>query len=350
MTRDEIVALIVAKAQEFGIAEAYELLGGAIAESALNPTARRPKDPALDTAYWPDVSFGLFQQTARFADEGDQSPRADNIRFIEELYSDPVHAANVAARKFKQYRSREATALDAWCRYNWPAKNPSENPNRANYATGLAEAKRMLNSAATPPATPKVTYDPHLPVIAQNDDWSCAPTSARWAMWALGRKPTEGWMESTMLAEGVVSKEDGLLDATGAGLAAFIERHYGEYGYQALWYDHVSFQRLVDEIADGTHPTLIGGRQWNHWSAVRLYASSTDKLMLANPADGWKSVRQEMDRQQFSWYGPFSVVRIWHPDLLGAAPAPPITAPEPSRKSVLIGEIRSRLEELEALP
>jgi hypothetical protein len=40
MTRDEVVALIVSKAHEYGI-EPWELLGGAIAESGLNPTASR---------------------------------------------------------------------------------------------------------------------------------------------------------------------------------------------------------------------------------------------------------------------------------------------------------------------
>lgn len=40
MTRDEIIALIVQKAHEHGL-EPWELLGGAIAESNLNPEAAR---------------------------------------------------------------------------------------------------------------------------------------------------------------------------------------------------------------------------------------------------------------------------------------------------------------------
>lgn len=349
MARSEVIALIDRKAKQYGL-ETWEFLGGAIAESALNPKARRPADAAQDTAYWPDVSFGLFQQTARWAAEGDQSMRADNIRFVEDLYYNPEHATDVAAHKFKAYRARAGNALDAWCLYNWPAKPPAENPNRANYAAGLEEAKRIMGTVATPPAAPatkKVVYDPHYPVIAQNDDWSCAPTSTRWALKALGRNPSEEWIESQMIADGIVSKADGLLDATGAALAAWIEAQYGEWGYKATAVSGAVTFDYVASLADGSYPILIGGRQWHHWSAVRMYAPSTGRLLLANPADGWKTIRQEMDRQQFAWYGPFSVVRIWHPDVWSPEPTP---EPEPSRKSVLIGEIRSRLNELEALP
>ena len=81
--------------------------------------------------------------------------------------------------------------------------------------------------------TDRVTFNAGSPVITQNDQWSCAPTSLRWAMTALGRHPAEQWMESTVIAEGVVSENDGLLDGSGAGLAAFIRREYGEFGFDA---------------------------------------------------------------------------------------------------------------------
>lgn len=193
----------------------------------------------------------------------------------------------------------------------WPY---AETVNYVSSILGISQDEAKLRLMGFAPSTPKkVAYDPNLPAIAQDDDWSCAPTSARWAMRALGRNPAESWMEPTMLAEGVVSKDLGLLDASGKGLAAFIERHYGEDGYRALAVSGVTFD-YVATIA-GTYPILIGGRAWNHWSAVRMYAPSTDKLLLANPADGWKGVRQEMTRQQFAALGPFSAVRIWHPDV-----------------------------------
>lgn len=321
MDRREIIDLIVRKAHEHNLIP-WEFLGGAIAESALDPQARRPRDPAQDAAYWPDVSFGLFQQTARWADEGDQSPRPDNIRYIQELYFDPVHACNVAARKFGPLRRTEATALDAWCRYNWPAKDPAQNPNRGNYADGLAEAQRILGTA------PMVTFNPNEPNIQQNDPWSCAPTSARWSLKAVGRNPSEQWIEDTMLAEGVVTKEHGLMDASGAGLAAFLKRHYGEFGYDANHEPSVTFEWCAAE-GDHAYPVMIGGRGWNHWSALRGFDAATGRLWLMNPSPNWMGVRDHLDKPTFDALGPFSAVRLWHADLLQPAPPPPPPAPDP---------------------
>jgi hypothetical protein len=147
VTREQIIALIVATAHALGI-EPWELLGGAIAESALDPSAWRQ-------GAWPDWSAGLFQQTVRFAAEGDQSASPENVALIKRLYFDPTHACDVAARKFKGYRASEATALGAWCRYNSPNLDPQRNPNRANYARGLAEAaqdpgRQHASADATP--------------------------------------------------------------------------------------------------------------------------------------------------------------------------------------------------------
>lgn len=165
-----------------------------------------------------------------------------------------------------------------------------------------------------------VRYDKTYPAIAQNDPWSCAPTSTRWALHALGRRPTEAWIESQMIADGVVSKEAGLLDASGAQLAAWIKAQYGEFGYDSNSEPSISFDWA---LAEGGHayPFLVGGRAWNHWSAVR--DARDGALLLMNPADGWMGVGQIMTRDQFGALGPFSAVRVWHPDLLAPAPAPP---------------------------
>lgn len=301
----------------------------------MTPSEARSKLEQITREAGDDISFGAFQQTVRYANEGDHTSSIKNIALIERLYSDPVHACDVAARKFKHYRDSEATALDAWCRYNWPARDPQQNPNRGNYADGLEKAKAIMAS----PATQKVTYNALEPVIAQNDDWSCAPTSARWAMTALGRKPTEGWFEGTMLAEGVVSTREGLLDASGAGLAAFIERHYGEFGYEAANDPSADFS-LVAMLA-GQAPLLIGSRAWNHWSAVRTYSPERDSLLLANPADGWRGVQQEMTRKQFETLGPFSAVSIFHPDLETDEDDPPAIDPRDEQ----IADLKRQLDE-----
>jgi hypothetical protein len=181
-------------------------------------------------------------------------------------------------------------------------------------------------------------YDPTTPAIAQNDPWSCAPTSARWAMTAWGRHPTEQWFESTMLAEGVVSTDLGLLDASGAGLARFLTEQYGEFGFAARNNGHVSFDD-VKSVADQT-PVLIGGHKWGpggHWSGVRGYDPNADVLLLANPADGYTGVFQTMTRQQFNDRAPFSMVVVTWQD-----PAPPVVvkppAPAPAPRGYVVGD------------
>jgi len=161
----------------------------------------------------------------------------------------------------------------------------------------------------------RITYDPNTPGIFQNDDWSCSVTSLRWAMTALGRNPAEGWMEGTALVERVVRMADGLQDATGAGLAAFVRRHYAEFGYDANNEPSISFDDARFE-GDHAYPILIGGRAWNHWCAVRAYDGANGVLLLANPADGHKGVFQTMSKAQFDTLGSFSMVRVFHPDLL----------------------------------
>ena len=96
MSRDEVVALIVAKAREHGI-EPWELLGGAIAESNLDPQAWRQ-------GVWPDQSAGLFQQTVAYAEEGDHTESPENVALIKRLYFDPSHACDVAAAAYRRWR------------------------------------------------------------------------------------------------------------------------------------------------------------------------------------------------------------------------------------------------------
>jgi hypothetical protein len=201
-----------------------------------------------------------------------------------------------------------------------------------------------------PPAEPtKVTYNAAEPAFAQNDPGSCAPTSTRWALHALGRRPTEQWIEDRMVKDGIVSKDEGLLDATGKALADWITAQYQEWGYYANNEPAVSFDAVFAEV--GPYPLLLGGRRWGHWSGVRASAPTDGVLLLANPAEGWQGVGQTMNREQFAALGPFSMVRILHPDLIpGEAPAPPTPAPEPTPvpPAMTLTEVRARLEQIQS--
>lgn len=194
-------------------------------------------------------------------------------------------------------------------------------------------AERWDFETGAPAPIPRIVYQPSEPPHAQQHDWDCSQESAEWSLWSVGRKPDDAWMEQAMIDQGVISPALGLLDSSGAGLAAFLTREWGEFDYTASNTDPISFDALAEEC--GTYPMMIGGRNWNHWSGLRAYDSDRDVLLIANPSAGWKGVGQEMNRTQFKALGSFSAVRLLHPDL--TAPItdptpipPPIPVPPPS--------------------
>lgn len=173
-----------------------------------------------------------------------------------------------------------------------------------------------------PVPTPQLPFNPDAKITPQPDDWSCAVRSAQWLLRSIGRNPGDQWVVSQLIDGGLVTRESGLQDGSGAALAAWITREYGaEGGWTAASANPVTF----DDVAAGAgiNPTLIGGRAWNHWSGVRgMNADGT--LALANPSDGWRGVGQSMSRVQFDALGPFSAVYI---DRAGAVAEPPIVLP-----------------------
>jgi hypothetical protein len=215
---------------------------------------------------------------------------------------------------------------------------------------GLSRLVRIASALEGAPMPTKVAFDANEPAHAQEESFDCSQEALEWALFAVGRRPSDDWLENTMIDEGVMSKEQGLLDATGKGLADFVTRQYGEFGFYANNEPSVTFDAVAAEI--GPYPLLIGGRRWSHWSGVRGYDAIRDILLLANPADGWQGVKQTMNRAQFDALGPFSMVRVLHPDLVPAAePAPPAPepapapppAPEPAPPAMTLADVRARL-------
>lgn len=345
----DIVAVSNAAADAAGIPRLLMLACG-IAESNLNPRARRPRSPADDERYWPDVSGGVWQQTVRWDPEyrgGAAYPGSEEVERVLALQYVPERSASVAAAnlrgKWQQYQPDILATLYA---YNWPAGNgkPADAAAAANYRRGVTDAEKLLGAADMP-----VTFNPATPPIAQDDAWSCAPTALRWALTALGRNPGPTYIEDLLVRDGVVSKELGLLDASGAGLAAWIGKtgpeYYGGDGFYGNSEPSVTFDGAALE-GDHQYPILIGGRQWNHWCAVRGYDATRNVLLLSNPADGWMGVGQEMTPQQFGALGAFSMVRVLHPDLPGVGPAPVVVPPPPPPApdyARLLAEVRTDL-------
>lgn len=187
-------------------------------------------------------------------------------------------------------------------------------------------------------------YNADEPTVIQSSDWDCAPSALTWALRAMGRHPAQSWIAATMIEQGYESTEQGLLDASGAGLAAFVNGEYGDGSggpaVHALNNGSVTYDD-VRSIA-GQTAVLIGGRGWGgpglgHWVGVRRYDPSLG-LVLANPGGtGPIFGQQVLDRQAFSAAGPFSMV-VLQAD--GAAPVP-VPAPVDPRDA--------RIAELEAL-
>lgn len=161
----------------------------------------------------------------------------------------------------------------------------------------------------TPPKSLTVTYRPDAPVDPQPDDWSCSVQSAQWLLRSIGRDPKRGWLEGQLVgplsAAPIVSREYGLMDASGRTLAAWLQREYGdEMGVTFEARAVATWEDLVAIASKGG--AMLGGRTWNHWTGVRGYRDG--KVLLANPAGSWKGVGQELTRDEFDALGSWTAI------------------------------------------
>jgi hypothetical protein len=140
----------------------------------------------------------------------------------------------------------------------------------------------------------------------QNYPWDCSACSTAWAMRTVGYPHTE---EDVIigLGPGRISPSLGLLDASGAGLVAYLS----EVGITAQNNASASWGDVM--AAAGHQPMVIGGRAWCHWVAVRMGSAALGRpdinaLALMNPADGYMGVSQTLYQLDFERLGPFSAV------------------------------------------
>ena len=122
---------------------------------------------------------------------------------------------------------------------------------------------------------------------------------------SLGRDVSLANVSDEMLNANVVSRDVGLLDSRGTGLAQLIKTTWNEQAFNKA---NVTF----DEVAAmaGRYPIAIGGRAWTHWTGVRG-VSPEGELLLANPGGtGPRFGQQRLNREQFEVLGPFSAVWI----------------------------------------
>jgi hypothetical protein len=154
-------------------------------------------------------------------------------------------------------------------------------------------------------------FDPDYPVTDQQHQWDCAQQSLWWVLHALGRKPDDRWMEDELLKAGIETEEWGLMDASGARIAAWVIEQY-QPDLTAHNIPDLSFDEALG-IA-GTTGLMVGGRNWydggGHWVAVRR--GRGDTLELANPGGQFSAHygEQSLDRQAWEAKGPWSGVVV----------------------------------------
>lgn len=161
----------------------------------------------------------------------------------------------------------------------------------------------------TPPKPVTITYNPDAPIDPQPDDWSCSVQSAQWLLRSIGRNPSRAWLEQQLVgplsAAPIVSREYGLMDASGRTLAAWLQREYGdEMGVAFEARTVPTWEDLVAIASKGG--AMLGGRTWNHWTGVRAYRDG--KIALANPAGSWKGAGQELTRDEFDALGSWTAI------------------------------------------
>lgn len=147
-----------------------------------------------------------------------------------------------------------------------------------------------------------------LPVELQDVPWDCAAASLTWALNAYGFGITEAEVVAG-LGPSRITPTYGLMDASGAGLVAYL----AELGIPAMNNPQAYWSEIW--AAAGHQPMVMGGREWCHWTGVRMasnaYGGPHDWVLLANPAPGYMNVHQAIHESQFAELGPFSAV--WFP-------------------------------------
>lgn len=115
------------------------------AESNLNPYAARE-------GVWPDVSYGLAQQTVAYAPFGDGTDSVENVTYVKNRLFDRETAITVCAQKLNScYATARANGdfslLGGMLVYNHGSYPPIGDPYYTTYAANVEDYNNSINWA-----------------------------------------------------------------------------------------------------------------------------------------------------------------------------------------------------------
>lgn len=297
--------------------------------------------------YYPYYGRGFIQLTHRsnyerygpkVAELWKTSPDQPDFQLVgdPDRALDPDIAAAVTALYFRDTRALPTASwpqgyslIDACRAHDW------EWVRRLVYGGADPQGTARIQQIATVLSVdaPQLVYRPDAPLDPQPDNWSCSIQSLQFLLRSVGRDPSREWLEQQLLGNGIVTREYGLMDASGRQLASWITREY----YPASAQNGVTFEQVL--ALAGRQPVMVGGRAWNHWSGVRR--AEGDVLVLANPAESWMGVGDRLDRGEWDSLGAWSLVTI---PLTAAPPAP---EPPAFDKDAVVAAIKAHLDMME---
>jgi hypothetical protein len=151
-------------------------------------------------------------------------------------------------------------------------------------------------------------------------------------------------LQSAMIPS-LVSADLGLLDGSGATIAALLRNRYG---LPAQSSPLISFDQVAARA--GQQPIITCGRRWyidpvgntavGHCVAVRSFDGT--QLILANPGGtGPRFGQQALDRDEFAERGPFMAVIIDLPPFAPPTATPPLESRQPTPVLATSGPTRT---------
>ena len=142
-------------------------------------------------------------------------------------------------------------------------------------------------------------FNPDHPTVRQTGDWQCSAASSAWVLQSVGinwgQDDVVRWLGPN------INSDSGLQESSGRMLAALFRFHKLDAGF-----GDITWEQALERAS--RQPFCMGGRGWNHWTAVR--GTDGRRLLLANPAGNWRDVGQELDKGEWDTWGSWSAAWV----------------------------------------